>query len=186
MFWLIIAAPLLLFIYCFYSIKKIIFYKKPEATLKIIYDGEEFANYTFEDFLYFKKYITCDFILYSIPVEHKKYDNYVVRYERAEDVLEVEYTTLKCLELTDVNITVNDSETYPIDFGRNQYFINGNVLFDRKFLKWYLKMNHKVCLDDDNYKITFRDHEKKFITLPDYCYLLIKINKYIIIKLINK
>ena len=181
MFWFI-SAPLLLFIYYFYNIIKIILYNKPEAMLKIIYDGEEIANYTFEEFLYFKKYITCDFILYSIPVKN---DNYVVRYERVEDVLKVEYTSLKCLELTDVHIIINDSETYPIDFGRHQYYINGNVLFDRKFLKWYLKVNHKVCLDEDEYKVTFRDHENKFITLPDYCYLLIKRNKYIIINLIN-
>ena len=182
MFWLIIA-PFLLFIYFFYNIKKINLYKNPEAILKIIYNGEEIANYTFEEFLNNKNSIICDFILYSIQVKN---DTYVLRYESIEDVLEVEYTSLKCLELTDVNIIINDSETYPIDFGRHQYYINGNVLFDRKFLKWYLNVfcNSRLAEMDD-YKVTFRDHEKKLITLPDYCYLLIKRNKYIIINLIN-
>ena len=191
MFWLIIA-PLLLFVYFFYpeQIKKIrlylFAYTKPEPMLKIIYDGEELANYTFKDFLHFKKYITCDFILYSIPIEHEKFDNYVLRYESVEDVLAVEYTSLKSIELTDVHIIVNESETYPIDFGRNQYFINGNVLFDRKFLKWYLKMHQNVYLDsEDDYRLIFRDHKKKNIILPDYCYLLLKKNNYVVVNLIN-
>ncbi len=150
--------------------------------LKIIYDGEEVANYTFKEFSNKKKYITYDFILYSIPVEDEKYDNYVLRYEHADDVLAVEYTSLKCIELMDVQIRVNDIETYTIDFGRNQYSINGNVLFDRIFLKWYLNMFCGIHLaEEDKYRITFSDHEKKLITLPDYCYLLIKNNNYIII-----
>ena len=182
MFWLIIA-PFLLFIYFFYNIKKINLYKKPEAILKIIYNGEEIANYTFEEFLNNKNSIICDFILYSIPVNN---DIYVLRYESIEDVLEVEYTSLKCLELTDVHIRVNDIETYPIDFGRHKYCINGNVLFDRKFMKWYLNVFCNSDLEEvDDYKVTFRDNEKKLVTLPDYCYLLIKRNKYIIVNFIN-
>jgi hypothetical protein len=173
MFWLI--APFLLFIYFFYRNKK----NNTEAMLKIIYDGEEVANYTFKEFSNKKKYITYDFILYSIPVED---DNYVLRYDDADDILAVEYTSLKCIELTDVQIRVNDIETYTIDFGRNQYFINGNVLFDRKFLKWYLNMFCGIHLaEEDKYRITFNDPEKKSINLPDYCYLLIKRNNYIIV-----
>ena len=182
----------MLVIYFFYpeQIKKIIqavsSYNKQEAIMKIIYDGEEIGSYTFKDFLHLKKYITCDFILYSIPAEHEKYDNYVLRYERVDDVLEVEYTALKCLELTDVHIIVNEAETYPIDFGRNQYFINGNILFDRQFLKWYLNVHHHIKLaDEDDYRVNFRDPEKKFITLPDYCYLYIKKKNYVIVNLIN-
>lgn len=181
MFWLI--APFLLFVYFFYQNKK----NNTEAMLKIIYDGEEVANYTFKEFSNKKKYITYDFILYSIPVEDEKYENYVLRYENAEDVLAVEYTSLKHIELTDVQIRVNDIETYTINFGRNQYFINGNVLFDRNFLKWYLNVLFGIHLaEKDNYRVTFNDHEKNSITLPDYCYLLIKNNNYIIVNLISK
>ena len=175
MLWLL--APFLLFIYFFYSNKK-----NTKAMLKIIYDGEEVANYTFEEFSSKKKYITYDFILYSIPVEDEKYDYYVLRYENADDVLAVEYTSLKCVELTDVQLRVNDIETYTINFGRNQYFINGNVLFDRNFLKWYLNMFCGIHLaEEDKYRVTFSDHEKNSITLPDYCYILIKNNNYIIV-----
>ena len=188
MFWLI--APLLLFIFIFYpdKIKKItlyiVDYNKKEAILKIIYDGHEIANYTFKDFMHLKEYVTCDFILYSIPVDNEKYDNYVLRYESVEDVLEVEYTSLKSIELTDVNIIVNETKTYPVDFGRDQYFINGNVLFDRKFVTWYLKSNVQLESDDD-YRVVFRDQENNLINLPDYCYILIKKNNYVIVNLIN-
>jgi hypothetical protein len=186
MFWLIA----LLFIIIFQDkIKKIglyIFaYNKQEAILKIIYDGEEIATYTLNEFFHLKKYITYDFILYIIPVEHEKYDNYVIRYENIDDILKVEYTSLKCIELTDVHIRLKDKETYPIDFGRDQYFINGNVLFDPKFLKWYLKVNNNFHLtEDDEYSVTFRDNEQ-LITLPDYCYILIKRNNFLLVNMIN-
>jgi len=190
MFWFI-ASLLLCFDYFYLNqIKKISLYlfvhKKPEAILKIIYNGEEIANYKINDFLNKKCYITYDFILYSIPVENEKYDNYVLRYESIEDILEVEYTSLKCIELTDLHIIINETEKYTFDFGRDQYFINGNVLFDRKFLQWYLKVHHNVQLErDDDYRVIFRDNENKFIRLPDYCYILIKKNNYVVVNLIN-
>jgi hypothetical protein len=192
MFWLIIA-PVLLFIYFFYpeKIKKIIIsltsYNKQEAILTIVYDGAEIGNYTFTEFLKKKDSMTYDFILYKIPLlNHPIYDNYVLRYENIVDVLKVEYTSLKWLELTDVHMIVNETETYPIDFGRNQYYINGNILFDRQFLKWYLNVYHHIQLaEEDDYRVNFRDHEKKCITLPDYCYLYIKKNNYVIVNLIH-
>ena len=178
MFWLILT-PFLLFIYFFYPNKK----NNTKAVLKIIYDGEEVANYTFKEFLNKKKYITYDFILYNIPIDN---DIYVLRYEDADDVLEVEYTSLKSLELKDVYIKVNDREIYSIYFGRNKYFINGNVLFDRKFLKWYLNVFcNRHLAEEDHYTIIFSDHEKKSITLPDYCYILIKRNNYVVVNMIN-
>lgn len=192
MFWLIIPTLLMCFDYFYLNqIKKISLYlfgyKKPEATLKIIYDGEEIANYRINDFLNKKCYITYDFILYSIPVENEKYDNYVLRYENLDDILEVEYTSLKSIELTDLYIIVNETEKYPIDLGRNQYFINGNVLFDRPFLRWHLNVHCNVQLEsDDVYRVIFRDNENKLIALPDYCYILIKNNNYLVVNLINE
>ena len=168
---------------------------EPQATLKFIQDGEEVAAYTFAEFRK-KKYTTnYDFILYEIPIKpndsHKyecdKYDKVVLRYQNAADVMYIEYNAYNGFELNVIQMTINDSPTvYSIDFGRSQYMMNGNVLFDRDFLKWYLNMQCGVVLEnDDKYVITFIDHKMNYIILPEYCYLLIKKNGYDIINQID-
>jgi hypothetical protein len=60
--------------------------------------------------------------------------------------------------------------------------VSGNVLFDRPFIKWYLNIFKNIVLDnEDKYVITFIDHNMNYITLPDYCYLLVKKKNYDII-----
>lgn len=167
----------------------ILFPYKPQAMIKFISDGEEIVNYTVPEFFKKKKTntLTYDFILYEIPSKKKdkydKYDNYVFRYENINDVIHLEYNSLKCFELNMIQITINESDVvHNIDMGRNQYMINGNILFDRAFLKWHLNKYSNVILEpEDKYVVTFIDHNMNYITLPDYCYLFIKKNNYDII-----
>lgn len=154
------------------------------AIIKVVYDGEEIRQFTFDTF---KKNIdsitTYDFILQENPLLHnKKYDNYVVRYENKEDVLYAEYNSLKCITLTDIEIKINNKDKHTIDFQRNQYMIDGNVLLDRYFLKWYLNTQKNIALDDeDHYIVTFLDQNRNTITLKDYCYIYIKKKGYVIV-----
>lgn len=165
--------------------------RPPQASIKFICDGDEIETCTIHDFKK-NKNINYDFILHEIPIIKKdnydKYDNYVIRYEKMADVLPIEYNSLKCFELNMVQIIINGSDNpITIDLGRTQYMINGNVLFDRPFLKWYLNMRCHIALDEeDKYVITFIDHEMNYITLPDYCYLLVKKNGYDIVNIIKE
>jgi hypothetical protein len=183
---IILFAPILthLFIEYFYSIK----IKKIPTIIKIIYDGNQIETYEINDFLQLKNYITLnyDYILYEIPFDgNEHYDTYVLRYETINDVYLIEYNSMKIIDLTDMHVIVNETEKYSINFGRSQYMLPGNVLFDRKFMKWYLNMYcHTTLHETDTYKYTFRDHKMKFITLPDYCYLLLKKNNYTIVNYI--
>ena len=172
---------------------------KPQAMIKFICDGDEIENYTLTDF--FKKKrglnninydsinydsINYDFILHEVPIlikdKYTKYDNYVVRYENMRDVINVEFSSLKCFELNMIQMTVNGSAEYTIDLGRNQYMISGNKLFDRKFLKWYLNSNYNIVLEtEDKYIVTFIDQNMNYITLTECNALLIKNNNYDII-----
>jgi len=162
----------------------------PKTMIKFICDGNEITTFSFDEFVKYKNKtnINYDFILCEIPIvkkdNYEKYDTYVLRYENINDIMSVEYNSLKCFELNMIEMKVLTKETYNIDLGRNQYIINGNVLFDRKFMKWYLNMYCNVILDDeDRYIITFIDHNMNYITLPDYCYLLIRKNSYDIVNL---
>jgi hypothetical protein len=162
--------------------------KPQQAMVRLICDGDEIANYTFSKFLLNKDNIKVayDFILYDIPIvkkdKYEKYDRYMLRYENINDVLSMEYNSLKCFELNMIQITINDSDNYNIDFGRDQFMVNGNVLFDRPFLKWHLNIYCGIILDkEDKYVITFIDHNMNYITLPDSCYIFVRKNNYDIV-----
>ena len=166
--------------------------KKQHAMIRMICDGDEIANYSFSNFILNKDKINYeyDFILYDIPIvkkdNYEKYDRYMLRYENINDVLSVEYNSLKCFELNMIQITINESESHSIDLGRYQYMINGNILFDRPFLKWYLNVYCGIILcEEDKYVVTFIDHNMNYITLPDYCYIFIKKNNYEIINILQ-
>lgn len=167
--------------------------KPRQASLKVIANGNEVAKYSFPEFQAERekeKLPAYDFILYDIPVKVNdpldKYDTYVVRYEKAADVLDLEYTntTVKPIELNMVQININHT-SYTVDFGRKQYMLNGNVLFDRDFLKWYLNVHSNIRLEsEDKYTVTFFDQHMNYITLPDSCYLYIKNNNYEIVNVL--
>jgi hypothetical protein len=166
--------------------------KKQEDMIRIICDGDEIAYHPFSEFIKIKDDIklSYDFILYEIPIfpqtKYEKYKRYVLRYDNIKDVLKVEYNSLKCFELNTIEITINQSDRHSIDLGRNQYMVNGNVLFDRAFLKWYLNIYYNITLwDEDKYTVSFIDHHMNYIFLPDYCYILIKKNNYEIVNIVN-
>jgi hypothetical protein len=183
-----------------------------QPIIKFISDGEEIHTYTIKEFMKIKNdmatndmatndmatndtslgHLNYDFILYETPIikrdEYAKYDNYITRYENIKDVLYIEYTAaLKCFELNMIQMTLNAAEIpITIELGRNQYMLSGNILFDRVFLKWYLNKYCNTSLaPSDKYSITFIDHHMNYITLPDYCYLLIKKNGYDIVNNID-
>ena len=168
----------------------------PQQIIKFICDGDEIRTYTINEFMKKRndikqEQLNYDFILYETPIikkdEYAKYDNYIIRYENIDDVLYIEYTSvLKCFELNMIQITINESETpITLDLGRDQYMMSGNILFDRVFLKWYLNKYCNTLLDStDKYIITFIDHDMNYITLQDYCYLLIKKNGYDIVNVV--
>jgi hypothetical protein len=60
--------------------------------------------------------------------------------------------------------------------------ITGNILFDRKFLKWYMNKYHKITIkNDDKYSVTFIDHNMNYIILNDTKHIIIKTNNYDVI-----
>jgi len=52
------------------------------------------------------------------------------------------------------------------------FFLKGNKLFDKNFLKWYLKYWYQIDLED-NYKINIIDHEINIINLDPTQYIIL-------------
>ena len=161
--------------------------------LIFVKDGEEIAKLSFNKFLtkLRNKDISADydFILHYFPIEKMdKYDKYascVKRYNKVTDITEDRFVTSpKCIEFTMVVLSIKNSDkTYCIDFGNKQFNINGNVLYDRSFLKWVLKKYHNLSItDNDEYTLTFIDHNMNYIMVPMTCYILLENDDY---KLVN-
>ena len=168
---------------------KCIIYKKappPRAPhIKLIRGATEFGNYDLKHFLEMKEGINepCDFAIYEIPVNNNKYDNYYILYEDYKDIVEIKYNNLcsfNFLNMVRFNFTADSTrEIYNLDFGRKQFIIAGNKLFDRKFLKWYLKTNNNVDLgDNEKYTVSFIDHNMLYNTIDENFYIEIKKNTY--------
>lgn len=71
-------------------------------------------------------------------------------------------------------VRVNDRDEY--DLTLTPFFVDGNRILNRDFMRWYLKINYSKNLDtSDNYVIYIMDHNIEQITVEqDEC---IKLNK---------
>ena len=124
-----------------------------------------------------------DFFLYEIPAtaRDKKYDTYVLRYDNPMDIVEIKEQTDLCTVKFDVIRFEfkNSVRLYNIKFGKQQYIIPGNRLFDRDFLKWYMKTQHNLTIkDEDKYLISFIDQEMNYVSFDEHSYILIKKDSY--------
>ena len=106
----------------------------------------------------------------------------VVRYKSKENIiLNSDNYTNSNVKLIGIQIKIfnnnNLKDTEPILFDKNyNYFIENNILFDRKFINYYLKTEKKPMLNsDDKYQILFFDNDINTHTINDPQY--IKINK---------
>jgi len=165
--------------------------------ITFINDGDEILNYSLSEYITIQKNqentLKYDFVLYEVNIitmdNYSKYDKYTIRYDSENDIMPFEYKDSEnTLDLNMIQLTFKETMTpYKIDFGRNNFNISGNILFDRKFLKWYMKINYSIVLDDsDEYIITFIDHNMNYITLQNDCYIVIDKNNYKIINNVSK
>jgi len=164
-----------------------------KAYVKCIQGGEEVGNYEINDFLAMKENVAdeefktllkaTDFFLYEIPAtaRDKNYDNYVLRYDNPQEIVEIKEQTDLCPVKFDVIRFEfkNSVRLYNIKFGKQQYIIPGNRLFDRDFLKWFMKTQHNLILkEEDKYLISFIDQEMNYVSFDEHSYILIKKDSY--------
>jgi hypothetical protein len=163
--------------------------KEEKSIITVVHDGDEINKYEFNDFIKNNINQGYDFVLYEIPLsDNNKYDKCILRYDNHKDIEEiVELNANNEVNFNVIQFNFKDvtEKIYNIKFDKTQYMVNNNILFDRKFLKWYMLKNHNLFVQDqDNYNITFIDHEMNYITLSENEYIVIKNNKYEISKTI--
>ena len=79
-----------------------------------------------------------DLVMYKqeTPPADEKHDFNMLRYGQVSDVSQDFDTSL--VKLLAIQLKVEGEEAVPLDFGRRNFYIVGNVLFDKPFLKWML------------------------------------------------
>lgn len=164
-----------------------------KITIKIIENGEIVKKYDNE---YLNKHndenkfaINADIMIgnpinkYMIIGEYSDGENIkIVRFKNVNDIkLDGDYYTESGVKLLGIQLNIknngNIKESLPILFYKNcNHFIENNILFDRKFINYYLKTEKMDVLEiDDNYEIVFFDNDINTHTITDPQY--IKINK---------
>lgn len=165
-----------------------------KAVISIICDYDEIAVYTIDEFLILRKHKELpeskyDFILYELPIKKDdKYTKCILRYENYEDIARIEYNSINNFKFNAIQFNFMEEERIVnINFNDTQYNVNGNILFDRKFLKWYMYKYHSIGIRrDDRYIITFIDHAMNYITLNEDKHIIIKKNGYDVVENANE
>jgi len=164
-----------------------------KITIKIIENGEIIKKYDNE---YLNKHndenkfaINTDIMIgnpinkYMIIGEYSDGENIkIVRFKNVNDIkLDGDYYTESGVKLLGIQLNIKNNgkikQSLPILFYKNcNHFIENNILFDRKFINYYLKTEKMDVLEiDDNYEIVFFDNDINTHTITDPQY--IKINK---------
>ena len=127
-----------------------------------------------------------DFILHYINYtsNNEKYDYNVLRIINVDGLdIENKFTPspVKFLGIKIVidNISQTKSDPIDINFGKANYYMNLNILFDRPFIKYYLNKFHGIELkESEGYEIKFIDDEMKVVTITDEHYIELYDNTY--------
>ena len=86
------------------------------------------------------------------------------------------------IKFIDIKVSYNDKQ-YNIDFALDNYYIVGNILFDRPFIKWYINKYHFITIDDsDEYICHILDNTVNFIQIDASCRICIDKDGYCIEK----
>jgi hypothetical protein len=153
--------------------------------IRFICDGDEVQTYTLGEFIKADhSYTNYNFILYELPIkDHNKYDTYIFRYANYKNILPIEYNSPNDINFLSIQLEhFGSGLSYNINFGRNFFLINNNILFDFQFLKWYLYKYHTTIIDvNDKYKLSFIDHNMKYVCITENEYIIIRKNNYDII-----
>ena len=88
------------------------------------------------------------------------------------------------VHFVDITVFTNDQK-YTLDFGLNNFYVEGNILCDKSFLEWYLSTFFKVDLGD-SYRVTIMDADINFISMEANKHIVIKKDGYDIISVETK
>ena len=96
------------------------------------------------------------------PSGNEKHDYNMLRFKEVSDITHsFKASSVKFLA---IQLKLEGKKAIPIDFGKNNFYIDGNVLFDRPFIVWLLRGNSSVEIINSikhgsSYDVEFINHK---------------------------
>ena len=134
---------------------------------------------------------TYDLILYNEPINNEPIKNDSINSQTKYNVVRLDSKSIipnnynikyskSSVHFLNIKISY-DGNIYNIDLGENNFYIIGNILFDKPFIKWILRKDHNVILDDSKgYICNIMDNNVNFIVLKSTNGIVIEKDKYIL------
>ena len=150
--------------------------------VRLIRDGQTLITVPFMNIPPALKECHYDMVLYEwrAPVKEKM-DCYVIRFDSLKDI--TDYFKFSDAKIKTPCISLEGSEEkYQIEFGKEDYAIAGNVLFDRTFMDYWLRRKHdKVLEPDQKYTIMFFDDQFNQYTVTQDQHVLMSVSGFTIV-----
>jgi hypothetical protein len=134
-----------------------------------------------------KNALDYDMIIYKheTPPSDQKYDYNMLRFKKVSDISkDFETSSVKFLA---IQLKIEDKEIIPLDFERKDFYIKGNILFDRPFIKWFLLEKSGIATryllgDDESYEVKFINQKMSCDSITSDQCIVIDAEDYRIIK----
>lgn len=162
-----------------YILSKFSLYKKRDNYFTFIKNGIEVRECDLSQFyLYMSSLDYYDVILYR-ELEGECYN--VLRVDKYNFINGSEKDISKSnVKFLDIKIEYNNN-SYSIDFSKDNYYIDGNMLLDKYFVKWYLNHAYGILVkDDEEYVCNIMDQNIDLIQLNKDKHVIIRKDNYII------
>jgi hypothetical protein len=159
-------------------------YTDNAITISLIRNGNEIKECTLDQLkLNIETINTYDLVLYK--EKHSTSDKYKYNVLRLNKhmIVNNDFTyNISNIKFIDIQI-IYKNKTYNVDFSKDNYYINNNILFDTAFIKWYLNHAYGVIISsEEDYTCTIMDQEINFISLDSSSKIIIKEDGYIVEK----
>jgi len=164
-----------------------LFWFEEQETQDVLFikDGTIVAR---EAFMYVKNSKSkSDMILYewTMPQE-SKYDNSIMRFNTISEVsdkFKMSKVSFLAVELL-VKMDKDNECKYSIDFKKDNYYIDNNILFDQIFIKYWCREKLAIKLDvADYYEVSFFDNNMTHHTIKPNQYILIGTDDFEVVDL---
>lgn len=125
-----------------------------------------------------------DLILYK-ELNASTYTYNVLRVDNTININNINlHMDLSNIKFLNINISYNNNN-YTIDLCKDNYYITGNILLDKVFIKWYLNHIYGVLLQTNDYVCIIMDNNVNLIKLDSSQYVIINKDDYAICNIRN-
>ena len=153
--------------------------------ITLIKDGNEVKECTIDKLKLLAETINdYDLVLYNERhTSSNKYKNNILRLNKSR--IENNDVTYNISNIRFINIQIiYKTNKYNVDFSKDNYYINENILFDKAFVKWYLNHAYGVIIEGtEDYTCTIMDQEVNLISLDSSSNIIIDSEGYRIEKI---